>query len=101
MYFDYLYLTNGSCELKLLCGVFYLGDSYNENWCTLEKGPQRYVYMKIFFSSCQYSHGVAHWLTWPHNTLPCVLITVYLCVCLCVCLCAEFAAVSRLYGIFN
>ena len=27
-----------------------------------------------FLSSCQYTHGVAHWLLGPHDTLPCVLI---------------------------
>ena len=27
-----------------------------------------------FISSCKYTHGVARQLSWPHNTLPCVLI---------------------------
>ena len=27
-----------------------------------------------FLSSCQYTHGVAHRLLGPHDTLPCVLI---------------------------
>ena len=35
------------------------------------------VRKSIFFSSCQYTHGVACWLLGPHNTLPCVLICVH------------------------
>ena len=28
----------------------------------------------VFSSSCQYTYGVARWLSWPHNTSMCVLI---------------------------
>ena len=31
-----------------------------------------------FLSSCQYTHGVARRLLGPHDTLPCVLIYIYL-----------------------
>jgi len=31
-----------------------------------------------FSSSCKYTHDVARQLTWPHDTLPCVLISSWL-----------------------
>ena len=34
-----------------------------------------YICVKIVFCfSCKYTHGVVHWLSWPHDTLPFVLI---------------------------
>ena len=47
-----------------------------QNWCALEKGYGAvYAHEKaIFLSFCQCTHGVAHQLSWPHDTLQCVLI---------------------------
>ena len=30
-----------------------------------------------FLSSCQYTHCDMHWLSWPHDTLACVLVLIY------------------------
>ena len=35
------------------------------------------VAMLVFCFFCQYMHGVACWLSWPHDVLSCVLIYLY------------------------
>ena len=46
-----------------------------QKWCALEKGPWTYACVKsCFLSSFQYTRSVVCWLSWPHDTLPCVLI---------------------------
>ena len=76
--FECPYLTNGSCEFNHIYCVAYptWGTAIMQKWCVLEKGPWSYAHMKKlfpFFLSI-YTHGVAHRLTWQHNTLPCALI---------------------------
>ena len=48
--------------------------------CALEKGKAielRMLEKDGFFSACQYTHSVALRLSWLHDTLPCVLMTLY------------------------
>ena len=71
------YLTNGCCEFNQMCCVAYptLGTATMQKWCVLEKGPWSYACMKKlgFFFLLIYS-WYGRWLSWLHDTLPCVLI---------------------------
>ena len=58
---------------NLECRLRWLADNSVAN--LVPKGSPRYKGVKMsFFSSCQYTHGVARWLFGPHDTLSCVLI---------------------------
>ena len=47
-----------------------------QNSYAFEQGPWDYACVKIeFLCFCQYTHGVACQLSWPHDILLCVLIT--------------------------
>ena len=44
---------------------------YNAKIVCLGKGLWNNACVKMTFSfSFQYTHGVVHWLSWPHDTLP-------------------------------
>ena len=75
--FEPPHLANGCCEFNQLCCVAYptWGTAIIQKWCALEKGPWSYAHVKKlfpFFLSIYSRCG--HRLSWPHNTVPCVLI---------------------------
>ena len=55
------------------------GGNVHSKICLVSSRQHRATEMRKlrFVSSCQYTHGVARRLLGPHDTLPCVLITIY------------------------
>ena len=61
---------------NLLCGLPYLADSYNAKMvCFGEGAMELYACVKKLFSFFL-THGVVRRLSWPHDTLSCVLIAI-------------------------
>jgi len=73
--FESLYLGNSWCDLVEIWNVGYWGHLHSQNHVVSYKQHKvLYTWKLHYCSSCQYTHGVAHWLLGPHDTLPCVLI---------------------------
>ena len=53
-----------------------VGGNVHSKICLVSSRQHRATEVRklLFLSSCQYTHGVAHRLLGPHDTLPCVLI---------------------------
>ena len=80
--FDQPYLTNGTCELNEICYVacYRWRALIMQKLCAFDKGSWSYACVKIAFllflliySRC----GAQALFTWPHDTLPCVLIPIH------------------------
>ena len=74
--FGHLYLGNGWGDFLHISYVdsSTVRELLYQVWFQLDKRSRSYICVKIALSSCQYTHGVVHWLLGPHDTLPCVLI---------------------------
>ena len=73
--FEVAYL--GKFRSNLVCGILKLAGVSTAKIVCFVKAAQSYGGEKShFLFSCQYTHGVACWLLGPHDTLPCVLISI-------------------------
>ena len=68
--------------ISLKCGMWSteVGGNVHSKICLVSSRQHRATEVRKlrFLSSCQYTHGVARRLLGPHDTLPCVLIKVFI-----------------------
>ena len=75
--FECPYLASSCCKVNQICCVVYptWGTAIMQKWRALEKASWSYAHMKsCFFSFLLIYSRCDHRLSWPHDTLPCVLI---------------------------
>ena len=70
------YLENGFSDFLQIWNVDSPSwwETLQQIWFQSDKLSPGYKSVKMTFSSCKYTHSVAHRLLGPHDTLPCILI---------------------------